>query len=247
MESVEIKADFEKAYDKVRWDFQRKVLLWLGAPSKWCDWIDLCISNAKVVVLVNGIPTQWIKTKRGLRQGCPLSPYLFLLVAESLTRMTKQAARNGLIRGVGPNDNTKIAILQYADDAIFFCEAKRKQTRNLLFIWQVFEWASRLKINRSKSELFYMGNNANVGSRLATSLECKLGSLPMNHLGLPLQNGRLKKEDWWTIIGKMEKRIEGWQAKLLSQGGRLVLVNSVLSNLALYFFSVFKAPKWVVR
>ncbi len=59
--------------------------------------------------------------------------------------------------------------------------------------------------------------------------------------------GRLHKKDWWHTIGKIEKRIEGWKAKLLSQGGRLVLVNSVLSNLALYYLSIFKAPKWAIR
>ncbi len=74
-------------------------------------------------------------------------------------------------------------------------------------------------------------------------MECKTGSLPIKYLGLPLSRGRIRREDWRGIINKIESRIEGWQAKLLSQGGRLALVNSVLSNLPLYFFSVFKAPK----
>ncbi len=110
----------------------------------------------------------------------------------------------------------------------------------------------RLKLDRclgtkNKSELFYLGGRELRGQELAGILECKLGSLPIKYLGLPLLNGRCRKEDWWDIICKIEKRIEGWQAKLLSHGGRLTLVNSVLANLPLYFFSVFKALTWVVR
>ncbi len=246
-EFVGIKADFENTFDKVNWGFLSRILFWLGANLKWCDWIDQCISNAKVAVLVNGAPTKWFKLKRGLRQGDPLAPFLFLLVAEAMARMTERAIGNNLIRRVGPTDRTEIALIQYADDTIFFCEAKKKQVCNLTFIWRIFEWASGLKINRSKSELFYLGNRPSKGERLAGILECTLGSLPIRYLGLPLTPHNIQKEDWRIIINKIKKRIDGWQAKLLSQGGRLILVNSVLSSLPLYFFSVFRALKWVIR
>lgn len=144
---------------------------------------------------MNGVPTKWIKTKRGLHQGDPLSPFLFLLVAECLAGLT-EAGSNRMLRGVGPTDNTKITILQYAVDTIFFCEARKKQARNLLFMWQIFEWASGLKINQNKSELFYMEDNTQLGSGLAGILGCKLSSLPIRYLGLPLTVRRLTKEDW---------------------------------------------------
>lgn len=105
---------------------------------------------------INDTLTKWTKTKRGLRQGDPLSPYLFFLVAEDLARVMHRAVCNGLLRGVGPIDDTKVAFIQYADDTIFFCEAKERQVRNLYFVWHLFEWASGLKINSSKSELFYL-------------------------------------------------------------------------------------------
>ncbi len=246
-EVVGIKADFEKAYDKVSWVFLREVLRGLGAEEKWCDWVEQCTTNAKVAALVNGVPTKWIKNKRGLRQGDPLSPYLFLLVAEGLARLLNEAGGNGLINGVGPKIEDKVALIQYADDTLFFCEAKRRQVRNLRFVWRLFEWASGLKVNLSKTELYYFGRREARGGRLAEILGCKRGYLPTRYLGLPLSTKRLRREDWWTVIEKIAKRIEGWQTKLLSQGGRLVLVNSVLSNLPLYFFSVFRAPKWVIR
>ncbi len=112
---------------------------------------------------------------------------------------------------------------------------------------KLFEWASGMQINRKKTELFYLERHGRRGRNLADILGCKLGNLPMSYLGLPLSDKLLRKEDWWHVIGKFSKCIEGWQAKLLSQGGRLVLVNSVRSNLPLYYLSVFKAPKWVIN
>lgn len=175
VEGVGVKADFEKVYDKVSWNFLRKVMLWMGATTTWCDWIDQCIRNAKVAILVNGAPSKWIRIRSGLRQGDPLFPYLFLLVAEGLARLTDRAVSNNLFKGIGPTATSKFAIIQYADDTIFFCEAKSRQVRNLLFVWQLFEWASGLKINRLKSEVLYLGRHEEQGEQLRKPLGVSLG------------------------------------------------------------------------
>ncbi|OAY73596.1 putative ribonuclease H protein [Ananas comosus] len=114
-------------------------------------------------------------------------------------------------------------------------------------MWSLFEWASGMKINREKSELYYMGQIEGRAARLANLLECKVGTLPTTYLGFPLSPRRPTKAVWTEIIHKIEHRIEGWQAKLLSRGGRLILVNAVLTTLPLYFLFVFKAPKWVIK
>lgn len=82
---------------------------------------------------------------------------------------------------------------------------------------------------------------------LATILGCNVGSLPFSYLGLPLHSKKFKKVDWTPVINRIDKRIEGWKAKLLSLGGRLTLVNSVLTNLPLHYFTVFKVPPWVIQ
>ncbi len=82
-----------------------------------------------------------------------------------------------------------------------------------------------------------------MGGEFGGYTGCKVGCLPIRYLGLPLMVGHLRKEDWWPIISRVEKRLEGWQAKLLSMGGRLILVNSVLENIPVYYLSIFKAPK----
>ncbi|XP_020097175.1 uncharacterized protein LOC109716257 [Ananas comosus] len=180
---------------------------------------------------------------KGLRQGDPLSPYLFLLVADCLARLTETARRNNQLQGIGPSDDCQTVLLQYADDTIFFCEPRKRFMHNLLFLWNIFEWASGLSINKEKSELYYLGPNHRKATRLANILGCQVGRLPLRYLGLPLHNKQLRKEDWAVVINRVEARIEGWKAKLLSLGGRLTLVNSVLTNLPLFYFSIFRAPK----
>ncbi|OAY73430.1 LINE-1 reverse transcriptase [Ananas comosus] len=247
MEGVGIKVDFEKAYDRTYWPFLFRIMEWWGFDRKWINWVKLCVCSAKVAVLVNGVPTNWIKTKRGLRQGDPLSPFLFLLIAECLTRLTDGAATKNLICGIGPSDDSRVHIIQFADDTFFFCEAKKRFMRNLIFLWKLFEWASGMRINKDKSEIFYLGSAEGKASRLAHILGCKLGTLPTKYLGLPLTTRPPSKEDWRGIISKIQSRIDGWQAKLLSRGGRLVLVNAVLTNLPIHFLTVFHTPNWVVK
>ncbi|OAY66433.1 LINE-1 retrotransposable element ORF2 protein [Ananas comosus] len=246
IEGVGIKVDFEKAYDRVHWPFLFSILRWWGFDNKWCGWMEQCVCNAKVAILVNGEPTNWIKTKRGVRQGDPLSPFLFLLVAECLAKMTNVATANNLLKGIGPSDESRTTLI-LVDDTFLFYEARKKYIKNHRLMWSLFEWASGMKINREKSELYYIGQIEGRAARLANLLECKVGTLPTTYLGFPLSPRRPTKAVWTEIIQKIQRRIEGWQAKLLSRGGRLILVNAVLTNLPLYFLSVFKAPKWVIK
>lgn len=111
VEGVRIKVDFEKAYDKVNWSFLRKVLELLGFNDKWCGWISECICNSKLVVLINGVATKWIKSKRGVRQDDPLYSHLFPLVVEGLTRMTKRAKESNLLKIIGPTRGNSVTLI----------------------------------------------------------------------------------------------------------------------------------------
>lgn len=247
VEGVGVKVDFEKAYDRIYWPFLFQTLRWWGFNDTWRGWIESCVCHAKVAILVNGEPTKWIMTKRGVRQGDPLSPYLFLLVAECLARLTNEAIANNLIKGIGPSEAGKATLTQFADDTFFFCKAKIRYLKNLKFLWRLFEWASGMKINTEKSELYYLGQKDEKRARLANILKCKVGTRPTKYLGFPLSPKPPPKESWREVIQKLHRKIRGWQAKLLSRGGRLILVNAVLTNLPLYYLSVFKTPLWVIK
>ena len=114
------KVDFEKAYDSVEWDFLLDTLKMMGFGVRWCNWSRTCLQSALVSVLINGAPTEEFKMNRGLRQGDPLAPFLFLAVAECLNALMCEAREKGLFEGLAVGkEKVEISHLQYADDAIF--------------------------------------------------------------------------------------------------------------------------------
>ncbi|XP_071709115.1 uncharacterized protein [Rutidosis leptorrhynchoides] len=115
------KADFEKAFDSVRWSFLFDIMTNMGFGQKWIRWIETCFRSASILVLINGSPTKELSLQRGIRQGDPLSPYLFIIAGEGLNILSKIAVREGLILGVEVGLNkVGVSHLQFADDTIFF-------------------------------------------------------------------------------------------------------------------------------
>lgn len=120
---VMCKMDLEKAYDHINWDFLLYVLRRCGFGEKWCSWIAYCISFVRFSVLVNGSPNGFFSSSRGLRQGDPLSPLLFVFVMEALSRMISTVVSGGLLEGfiVG---NASFSHLLFADDTLVFCNTR---------------------------------------------------------------------------------------------------------------------------
>ncbi|GJV51737.1 putative RNA-directed DNA polymerase, eukaryota, reverse transcriptase zinc-binding domain protein [Tanacetum coccineum] len=154
------KVDFEKALDSVCWNFLLDIMIQMGFGDKWRRWIASCPSSASISVLINGPPSKEFEMERGLRQGDPLSPFLFLIVFEALQISIIEACNSGLFSGVSlVEGGFNISLLQYADDALFFGKWSRSNARNLVLILKCFEEASGLKVNLSKSRLFGVGVN----------------------------------------------------------------------------------------
>ena len=130
--AVFLKLDFHKAFDCVSWEFLDWTLKQMGFPTLWCKWISGCISSAAASILINGSPSDPFKLKRGLRQGDPLSPFLFVLAVEVLNLMIKKASELQLWSGleVG-NHGTKLTHLQYVDDTIIFSPQNLKFLQNI--------------------------------------------------------------------------------------------------------------------
>lgn len=118
---VILKLDFQKAYDNLSWNFLFEMLSKFGFPSTWINWIKECVSSAHSSVLVNGSPTREFRMEKGLRQGDPLSPFLFILAVEGVSMIFKRAQGVGLINGVvvAPN-NPILTHLQFADEQSCF-------------------------------------------------------------------------------------------------------------------------------
>jgi len=148
------KVDFEKTYDSVRWSFLLDMLRRLGFHDKWILWVKGCLVSSYVSVLVKESPTEEFKPSRGLRQGDPLAPFLFLVVAEGLAGMVRQALRTDVLRGVKVGMNSfECCLLQFADDTLFMCEDSFDNIFAIKAILRRFELASGLKVNFHKSKL----------------------------------------------------------------------------------------------
>jgi hypothetical protein len=244
------KLDIEKAYDHVNWECLLYLLARMGFGQRWCHWIKSCISTVQFSILVNGSPARFFGGSRGLRQGDPLSPLLFLLVMEVLSKMFQVTEEAGLIRGflAGVLGGTEVRIshLLFADDTIVFCDAAPAQVLHIRKVLSCFEAVTGLRVNLSKSEMVLVGV-INDMSSLASILSCRVGALPMLYLGLPLGAPYKALSVWNSILEKIERRLASWQSLYLSKGGRLTLLKSTLSSLPTYYLSLFTIPASVAQ
>ncbi|KAK1274699.1 hypothetical protein QJS04_geneDACA000778 [Acorus gramineus] len=222
---IVLKLDFAKAYDNVRWDFLFHLLSCHGVEPNWIRMVKACVTTAKASVLVNGSPWGFFHLHKGLRQGDPLSPLLFMIVVNALSRMVKMAESEGWVVGLRAMvGGSRTSLVQYADDAILLCEVEERSIRGIKFVCWCFELVSGLKINYHESSMSGINVENNVLRRFAGILGCKIQPFPLRHLGLPLHLGRMPKAEWTLLIARLERRLEGWQSRFLSLGGRITLL-----------------------
>ena len=154
--SMAVKTDMSKAYDRIEWDFLREVLTRFGFHSVWVSWIMECVSSVSYTFPINGAPQGGVSPSRGLRQGDPLSPYLFILCTEVLSGLCNQAQESGTLAGIKvARGSPAINHLLFADDTMFFCRLDRDSCAVLTFILNRYEVASSQCINRSKSAITF--------------------------------------------------------------------------------------------
>ncbi|XP_071728393.1 uncharacterized protein [Rutidosis leptorrhynchoides] len=206
------------------------------------------LSSASISLLVNGSPTSEFSLGRGIRQGDPLSPFLFIIAAEGLNILAKAACEKGLFKGIEVgSDKVPISHLQYVDDTIFIGEWSHANIHSLQNLLKCFELASGLKVYFQKSCLYGVGVEVGEVNLVASRVGCQVGVFPFTYLGLPIGSKMSKLEDWEPVIEKFKCRLANWKMRLMSFGGRLVLIKSVLSSLPLYYFSLFRAPPCVLK
>ncbi|KAJ1278509.1 hypothetical protein BS78_04G085000 [Paspalum vaginatum] len=236
------KLDFAKAFDSVDWDSLIWILEVRGFPTAWCGWINDLLRSSMSAVLVNGVPGRWINCKRGLRQGDPISPYLFILVADVLQALITSSGEvhHPLVPSL------PCPILQYADDTLLIIPAVQEEVQALKNLLDLFSAATGLRINFQKSTMVPMNVTMEHAQGLQGVMGCKLESFPQVYLGLPLSNVKLNLSTFSAVISKVDKRLAGWQGKLLNAKGRSVLVNSVLDGTVTYSMAALLLPPGVL-
>ncbi|KAL2240827.1 UNVERIFIED_CONTAM: hypothetical protein Sindi_0723900 [Sesamum indicum] len=216
-----LKVDIWKAYDTVNWDFLKAVMEMFGFPITFVKWIEECVTTPSFSVRLNGKPHGFFRGARGLRQGDPLSPYLFVLVMEVLHLGFLQLIdKEEIFSYHWKCEAARIFQLGFADDVILFCRADMDSLRIFKAGLDRFAEWSGLTLNMQKSHL--------IISRSAQALREEMLAL------LQFQEG-------------IDKRIAGWEGTTISYAGRVQIIKSVLIALSLYWASAFILLKKVIN
>ncbi|XP_058761237.1 uncharacterized protein LOC131634589 [Vicia villosa] len=243
-----LKVDFEKAYDSVSWNYLRWILVKMGFGKRWMKWMEASIFTNFMSVMVNGSATREFKVQRGLRQGDPISPFLFVLAMEGLTALTKKSVAVGDFKPFKYGANDYVDILQFADDTIILGEPSYDNLWSIKVLLRGFELVSELKVNFHKSNFY----GTHIGDWFINSatkfLACKKGCFPFKFLGIWVGEGANKKKVWQEVIGKIKSRLSNWKGRNISMGGRVTLIGSILNAIPIFTLSFYKAPsfnEWV--
>lgn len=239
--------DISKAFDSVQWSFLLNTLKALGLPERFIHWISLCITTASFSVHVNGELAGYFKSKRGLRQGCSLSPYLFVICMNVLSKMIDEAAVKGKI-GYHPKcKNIDLTHLCFADDLMVFGDGTTRSIEEILRVFDAFDKMSGLKISLEKSTLFLAGVTTQKQEEIIHHLPFATGNLPIRYLGLPLLTKNMTVLDYLPLIEKIRKKIGSWTGRFLSYAGRLQLIKSVITSLTNFWMAAFRLPSSCVK
>ncbi|KAL9683445.1 hypothetical protein QQ045_015267 [Rhodiola kirilowii] len=222
--------DMNKAYDRMEWTFLEAMLVHLGFPASWIRLVLESIRSVKYKVRFNDLLIDLLAPERGLRQGDPLSPYLFLLCSEWLSGKIETEISSHSLKGVRVCHGAPIVShLFFADDSIFFMKATEANARGLKTVLDEYEALSGQGINFAKSEMVF---SRNVPVLLRKQISVIFGvrevGLHSKYLGLPLVFSHNKMEAFKYIVDNTWKRVMGWREAHLSAAGKEVMVKSVL-------------------
>ena len=244
-----LKMDMEKAFDKMEWKLILTIMQSLGFHSTWLHWIESCISSSSFSILLNGSPFGLFSPKKGLRQGDPLSPFLFILGSEVLLRLLLKEERLGNIKGMKiASSSPAINHLLFANDLLLFGKASLIEAASIKGCLDKYCSWSGQSINSKKSSIRFSKNtNPSTSSSILNILSYNPNPSCSIYLGLPILRGRSMRAAFQSISDSIQTKMEGWKAKTLSQAGRGVLIKVVAAAVPSYAMSTFLLPKTFYR
>lgn len=241
-----LKIDIRKAYDSVDWGFIDAVMRGLNFPDHFCGWIRECVTSPHYTITLNGEVCGFLPGLQGLRQGDPLSPYLFVLSIEYLSRLFKARVDDSEFNHRPKCAKHNITHLAFADDLMLMARGDPISVEILAAILDEFGAASGLHANRLKSSLFLTGVGGAERVAIEHALGFAVGSFPFRYLGIPLAASRLKGVDYAPLIEKISDLVKTWTSLTLSYAGRLELIRSVIQGVSCYWISIFPIPAIVI-
>ncbi|KAA3459484.1 reverse transcriptase [Gossypium australe] len=241
-----VKLDMSKAYDRVEWNFVKEIMIRMGFANGWIETILECIIFISYSVVINGFKGENFWPSRDLRQGDPLSPFLFLMCGEGLSSLMRLAMSEGSLKGVkASRSGPKISHLLFADDCILFSDASSRGAIVLKEILKKYRSSSEQSVNFDKSTVFFSTNTLEIERNLVINiLGVRSSNNPKRYLGLPNMVGRKKKESFQILKDKMKQRIDHWSTRHLSQGRKEIFIKSILQAIPTYMMACIHWCEW---
>lgn len=235
--------DIAKAFDTLSWDFLFSCLNGMNVPEKNFHWLRSCICTTSFMVGYNGTVNGYFKGTRGLRQGDPLSPYLFVIAMNCLSHMLNNVATRPGFKYHSNCKKIKLTHLSFADDLLIFIEDNIESVQCVLQVLKEFEERSGLAVSMQKTSFFASGVSEEEINTIQASTGMACGSLPFRYLGVPMNSRKLSLASCEPLLHQIKTRFNSWSTKTLSFSGRLMLIKTVISGITTFWCSSFVLPK----
>lgn len=249
-QGMAIKLDLASAFDRVNHCFLFNVLEKFGFGARFINWIRACISEPWTAPLVNGRSASFFKATRGLRQGCPLSPLVFVIQASVLSFHLNKKLQEQEILGISIARGVHhINHALFADDTLLLGAASIHSARKFKEALDEYCIESGSSLNKGKCHIYCW----NTPPSLITSIWRCLGFVAtkdwtsFKYLGLPIFLKRPYRRDWLPQVEKFKIRLQAWGINWLNMAGKTILIKYVLSSLPLFQFSALLAPNGILQ
>lgn len=218
-----LKADLSKAFDRLDWNYLEELLPLYGFPPLIVSWILTCVKSAEFTLILNGRGDGFFKPRCGLRQGCTLSPYLFILGMDLLSRQLQWMVSRGGIQGVKvARTAPAITNCLYADDLLLFGEASVMEAEEYNRTLQEFSAISGQQVGHAKSFIWFSSaTNPTVKEQIEGIFHILANPVAKNYLGAPIETNAAAYD---FLIERFCSKLQMWKSRLLSQSGRVVLI-----------------------